>query len=428
MMTTGLWVALVIVIVFFSALGFTKAFLKICAPNEMLIFSGRTRELPDGTIIGYRIIKGGRTFQFPIIETVKRMSLETMPIEIELNGALAKGIIPLNVAGMANIKIAGTQEQGSSNAIERFLGKKREEIARIAKETLEGSLRGVLATLTPEEANTDRLKFAQEVMNQASEDFRKLGLVLDTFKIQSVSDSQRYLEAIGRKKNAEVQRDARIAEAESEAEARKVAAVARNEASVAEAEAEMITVGAQNRLRVTKAELEVTSNQAEAAAKVAGDIAKAEHENTLEKVRIDLNKKKYQADVVVPAAAAKEASELSAKGEAAKILEDGKATADAVKLMREQWDQGNTKELFLIQLFPGIVDKVSKVVAENLHIEKLTVVDSGNGNGIPQLVKGLTGSVVSIIEEIKTATGLDIPDLLSRKTEETSQIRNEISK
>lgn len=427
-MTTGLWVALVVVIVFFSALGFTKAFLKICAPNEMLIFSGRTRELPDGTIIGYRIIKGGRTFQFPIIETVKRMSLETMPIEIELKGALAKGIIPLDVAGMANIKIAGTQEQGSSNAIERFLGKKREEIARIAKETLEGSLRGVLATLTPEEANTDRLKFAQEVMNQASEDFRKLGLVLDTFKIQSVSDSQRYLEAIGRKKNAEVQRDARIAEAESEAEARKVAAVARNEANVAEAEAEMITVGAQNRLRVTKAELEVTSNQAEAAAKVAGDIAKAEHENTLEKVRIDLNKKKCQADVVVPAAAAKEASELSAQGEAAKILEDGKATADAVKLMREQWDQGNTKELFLIQLFPGIVDKVSKVVAENLHIEKLTVVDSGNGNGIPQLVKGLTGSVVSIIEEIKTATGLDIPDLLSRKTEETSQIRNEISK
>ncbi len=427
-MTTGLWVALVVVIAFFIALGFTKAFLKICAPNEMLVFSGRTRELPDGTTIGYRIIKGGRSFQLPIIETVRSMSLETMPIDIELNGALVKGIIPLNVAGMANIKVAGTQEQGSSNAIERFLGKKREEIARIAKETLEGSLRGVLATLTPEEANTDRLKFAQEVMNQASEDFRKLGLVLDTFKIQSVSDSQRYLEAIGRKKNAEVQRDARIAEAESEAEARKVTAAARNEASVAEAEAEMITVEAQNRLRVTNAELEVTSNQAEAAAKVAGDIAKAEHENTLEEVRIGLNKKKYQADVVVPAAAAKEASELSAQGEAAKILEDGKATADAVKLMREQWDQGNTKELFLIQLFPDIVDKVSRVVAENLHIEKLTVVDSGNGNGVPQLVKGLTGSVISIIEEIKTATGLDIPDLLSRKTEETSQIRNELSK
>lgn len=148
----------------------------------------------------------------------------------------------------------------------------------------------------------------------------------------------------------------------------------------------------------------------------------------LEEVRIDLNKKRYQADVVVPAAAAKEASELRAKGEATKIFEDGKATADAVKLMREQWDQGNTKELFLLQLFPEIVDKVSRVVAENLHIEKLTVVDSGNGNGVPQLVKGLTGSVISIIEEIKTATGLDIPDLLSRKDAETSQIPNKLSK
>jgi hypothetical protein len=68
---------------------------------------------------------------------------------------------------------------------------------------------------------------------------------------------------------------------------------------------------------------------------------------------------------------------------------------------------------------------VSRVVTENLSIEKLTVVDSGNGSGIPQLVKGLTGSVVSIIEEIKNATGLDIPDLLQRKTDQTGQIRNE---
>ena len=188
----------------------------------------------------------------------------------------------------------------------------------------------------------------------------------------------------------------------------------------------MITVGAQNKLRVTKAELEVRSNQAEAAAKVWGDIAKAEHENTLEKVRIDLNTKKCQADLVVPAAAAKEASELRAKGEAAKILEDGKATADAVKLMREQWEQGNTKELFSIQLFPAIVDKVSQVVAENLNIEKLAIVDSGVGNGVPRLVKGLAGSVVSIIEEIRTSVGLDIPDLLSRKNEEMSEIRNKV--
>ena len=66
--------------------------------------------------------------------------------------------------------------------------------------------------MTPEEANANRLQFADEVMSQAAKDFRRKGLVLDTFKIQSISDDQRYLEAIGRRRSAEVQRDARIAE------------------------------------------------------------------------------------------------------------------------------------------------------------------------------------------------------------------------
>ncbi len=420
-MTPGHW--LLLIALFFALLAFIKAFLKICPPNEILIFSGRSRKLPDGTRVGYRIIKGGRAFKFPIVETVQGMSLETIPIEIELKGALAKGIIPMSIAAMANIKIAGSQEQGLSNAVERFLGKRSESIARIAQETLEGSLRGVLATLTPEEANTERLEFARQVLSQASEDFRRLGLVLDTFKIQELSDSQHYLEAIGRKKNAEVQKNARIAEAKSEAEARKVAAAAKRDGQVAEAEAEETTAEAQNQLRVKTADLESKSNEAEARSQVAGQIARVQEERSLEEARVELNQKKYHADVVIPAAAAREASQLRAQGEAARILEDGKATADAVGLMREEWENGQARDLFLIQLFPEIIDKVSKVVTENLNIERLTVVDSGNGNGVPQLVKGLTGSVVSIIEEVKNATGLDIPDLLSRENGKKSPIQ-----
>ncbi len=92
--------------------------------------------------------------------------------------------------------------------------------------------------------------------------------------------------------------------------------------------------------------------------------------------------------------------------------------------MREQWEHGNTKELFLIQLLPEITEHVSRVVSENLNIKKLTVVDSGNGNGVPLLMKGLTGSVVSKIEEIKNSTGLDIPDLLKGKGNGTHQIED----
>lgn len=391
---------------------FIKANLVICQPNEVLIISGRRRKLPDGTEIGYRIIKGGRGFKVPIIESVKRLPLTNMPIEIKITKALCKGIIPINVDGRANVKIAGNQKEGLSNAIERFLGKNLNEIALVAKETIEGSLRGVLATVTPEEANSQRLNLAEQVAQQARDDLHKLGLVLDFVKIQNISDDQGYLEAIGRKENAEVVKNARIAEATAEAEARMVAAEQKRKGSVSEATAEMDITEAENKLSVHRANLEAETNRAEQRAKVAGDIARMEEQQRLEEDRVKLNRKKYEAEVVVPAEAEKKASEMKARGEAAKILEDGKATAEAVELMQAQWANGNTRELFLIQMLPELLDKVTRVVADNLHIEKLTVLDSGNGNGLPTHVKNLTGSVVAILEQLKNATGLDLPGLL----------------
>jgi flotillin len=69
----------------------------------------------------------------------------------------------------------------------------------------------------------------------------------------------------------------------------------------------------------------------------------------------------------------------------------------------------------LIQQLPDILDKVTKVVSDNLSIEKVTIVDSGDGRGVPAYVKGVTGSIVAIFEQIKNATGLDIPEILRTK-------------
>ncbi|MFQ5768917.1 MAG: flotillin family protein [bacterium] len=410
------------------AIVFIKANLVICQPNEVLIISGRWRKLPDGTQIGYRAIKGGRGFKIPIIESVKRLPLTTMPIEIKITKALCKGIIPINVDGRANVKIAGSEKDGLSNSIERFLGKNLNEIALVAKETIEGSLRGVLATMTPEEANTQRLELAEQVAEQARNDLHKLGLVLDFVKIQNISDDQGYLEAIGRKKNAEVVKNARIAEATAEAEARMVTAEQKRKGSVAEAESEMIITEAENKLSVHRANLAAEANRAEQRAKVAGDITRIEEEQHLEENRIKLNRKKYEAEVVVPAEAEKKAAELKACGEAAKILEDGKSTAEAIELMRTQWSNGSTRELFLIQMLPELLDKVTKVVADNLHIEKLTILDSGNGNGLPTHVKNITGSVITILEQLKNATGLDLPGLLQNAANQKKKSGSEIPK
>jgi flotillin len=178
----------------------------------------------------------------------------------------------------------------------------------------------------------------------------------------------------------------------------------------------MTIVEAENNLRVKKADLAAEANRVEARATVAGDIERIEQEQKLEEKRVATNKHKYEADVIVPARAEREAKELKAKGEAAKIAEDGKAMAEAVSVLREQWEKEDTRELFLIQQLPDILDKVTKVVSDNLSIDKVTIVDSGDGQGMPAYVRGVTGSIVAIFEQIKNATGLDIPEILRAKT------------
>ena len=308
-------------------------------------------------------------------------------------------------------------EDGLGNAIERFLGKSPTAIATTAREILEGTLRGILATLQPEEANANRIALAQQVAKEAREDMQRLGLVLDTFKIQEIKDDKGYLEAIARKKNAEVQRDARIVEAESNAEASKKEAEGKKVAEIADIEARQSIVQSDMSFRVQQATWKAEANRAEEKAKVAGEISRMEETKTLEQRRVETNKLKYQAEVVIPAEASKEAQQMKAVGDAAFTFEEGKAKADALKLLREQWEHPNSKDLFMIQLLPELVGHVSKVIASNLNVERLTVVDggSGSGGGLSHLVGNLAGSVNSFFEQMKTLTGLDLAKMMEER-------------
>jgi len=149
MLESGLIIGGVIVIGFFTILGIIRANLHLCQPNEALIFSGRKRNLSDGTRVGYRIVQGGRGFRIPLLERVDRIKLNTIPIDLTVSNAYSKGGIPLTVRAIANVKIASNEIE-LANAVERLLGKDLHEVEEIAKETLEGHLRGVLATSTPE--------------------------------------------------------------------------------------------------------------------------------------------------------------------------------------------------------------------------------------------------------------------------------------
>ncbi len=467
---------------------FLSRFLLICHPNEVIILSGRKRTLPDGRVVGYRIIQGGKAFRVPIIEKAARMSLETIPLELSVKNAYSKGGIPLKVDAIANVKIQ-SDEASLGNAVERFLSLPEPELHKIAKDTLEGNLRGVLATLTPEEVNEDRLKFAQNLIVEADNDLAQLGLQLDTLKIQNVSDDAGYLDSIGRRKTAEVLADARKGEAEKAAEAQETEAISRQKAQVAKAKAEQAIrtaeieaelevkrsqasadsfarqaeaeqtalaqeaeaeskrrsdtakavagqkiqnaeidadrevktsraqadqniAMARNDLRIKEAELEKDAVIKEQEATVAGEKAKAQYEQSMEDERIILQQKRLMADVIEPARAKREAMEQEAKGEAAPILEEGQARLKVLDQMISTYKtaDGEGEKIFVLNMLPEIIGELVQAVGK-VNIDKMTVIDGGeNGasSGMSKVVNQLPGAVISLAEQIETATGVNI--------------------
>ena len=430
-MSSAIVAGIALALAVFFVILIVKSLIVICPPNRVAVISGRKRTLSDGRTVGYRILKGGRTLRIPLIERVAWMDLNTIPLEVSVTNAYSRGAIPLNVMGIANVKVS-SGEGLLENAAERFLHVDSTAIGQIAKETLEANLRGVLATLSPEEVNEDRLKFSQQLIDEADDDIKTLGLELDVLKIQNVTDDVNYLESVGRRLTAEVIRDARVAEANRTAESEQAEAAARRTAQVAQIEADKKIVEEQNALRVRTAELEAISRAREEEALVAGETAKAVASQELETERIELEKRRVEADVVVPARADLEARQLQAQAEAATIVEDGKAQVEVFKRLTDQYQAAGSDghDVLVLNMLPDLIDKIVATV-QNVSIDRVAVVDTGAGGGgngdgngdggsrggIPGLMSQLPASLVAMTEQIEAATGVDILASLRRRDE-----------
>lgn len=397
-------------------IGIAKQFLFIGRPNELLVFSGRKRKLANGNEIGYReVIGGGRAWRIPVLEKVEGMQLTTIPIDIHVSNAYSKGGIPLDVHAVANIKVS-SEPQHVGNAIERFLGRDPREIQRVGKETLEGHLRGVLARLTPEQVNEDRLTFAETVKVDVDEDFDMLGLALDTLKIQNVADSANYLESIGRQRISEVIRDAEIAESTAMAEAKQEEAIARQKADVASEQSQAEIISMENSLRQLRAELEAQIQSEEATATAAAQQARAQAEAKLQEVRREVEILRLQADHVLPAEAQKKAEELHAKGSAASIEENGKAMAMVLQMLTDTWLRAgdDAKDIFLIQQLEEVLNTVITRI-KGMEIGEVTLLDSGDGTALPRHIASFPRAVRQVMDELRATTGVDITGILSQQ-------------
>jgi flotillin len=382
----------------------------VCPPNEVLIFSGGTRKLDGERTIGYRVVQGGRGLRIPLLEVVDRMDLTNMAIDLRVEGAYSKGGIPLNVQGVANVKVS-SKTANLANAIERFLGMSREQIMAVARETLEGNLRGVLSTLTPEEVNQDREKFAGELVHEADHDLARLGLELDTLKVQHVSDDKGYLDSLGRRQTAELLKKSRIAEAENNALSQENSAQNLMNQEMSKVDAEIATARAEGQRRIAEAQTRKGALVAESRGQVLALLAKASAEVDVQKARLAQVRFQLIADKVKPAEARKSQMVAQARGSASKIIEDGKATAAAIRALGATWAKAgdSARQIFVAQKLQSLIGTMMKTVGD-MPINKLTVIDRElANNGSNFAVKAAVTA-----EQLKQMMGIDVTQMLPR--------------
>jgi flotillin len=409
----GIAVLLVLMVIY-------RYLLRICRPNEILIFSGRKHTTSDGRSVGYRVVFGGRGVRVPVVETVHRMDVSLISVPIAVQGAYSEGGIPLNVHAIANIKVS-TDRRHVGNAIERFLGKDRLEIARVVKETLEGHLRGVLATLTPEELNEDRLKFARQLEASSGPDLEKLGLELDVLKIQHVSDDRNYLESIGRQRIAEILRSAEVAESDAARLAEQSEAAARARGEIAMSNAKASVQRKANELRQVKAEVDAEARGEEVRAEAAGQQARAEAELALQQIRGELEQLRLTAEVTIPAEVDAQVRELAAAGQAASIAADGEAMAASLAEVASAWHDsgGRAMDMFVLQHLDQIFGEVARA-ATRLKVGEVNLIDGGDGKTLAAYAAAYPATMAALFEQVTKTLGVDIAKVITGTSGGTS--------
>ena len=377
-----------------------RSWYAVCQPNQVLVLYGlrSRRQRGDDRLIGYRLLKGGSSFVFPLVEEVSAMDVGNLIIRLEVRNALTRGGIRISVEAVANVKVA-SREPAIHAAVERLLGKSNEQIKALAQVTLESNLRGVLATLTPEQVNADRDAFALAMLAEAEDDLQRLGLDLDSLQITAITDDARFLDSLGRPQQVELLRQSRVAEAEAralariqEAEQGKVTELVRlrRDEAIARVEAER---------RIRDAVTRETALVAEAEAQIAGERARVEAELPMQAERIAMVANQLQADVVAPAEAECSRDIAIAKGDAASILEEGAARAEGLNALVASWRQAgpDARAVYLTQRLQTLLPLLRSAVPP-LKVKELRLIGEGT-NAAP--------SLPTLLAQVQAATGFD---------------------
>src|SRR5205085_799617 len=214
-------------------------------PHEALIVYG---------FRGTRIIKGHGTVIFPMVESVRGLSLELMSFDVAPQQDMyTKQGVAVTVEAVAQIKVK-SDDESIRTAAEQFLTKTDAEREGLIRLVMEGHLRGIIGQLTVEEIVKQPEMVGERMRSTCADDINKMGLEVVSFTIKEVRDKNEYITNMGKPDVARIKRDADVASAEADRDTAIKRALATREAAVATAQADQERVLAETLSMATQAE------------------------------------------------------------------------------------------------------------------------------------------------------------------------------
>ena len=287
---------------------------KKVPPNAVGIFYGRKYKWidpADGTqkTRGFRIIAGGGAILWPIFEHLQLMSTAAFQPKIEENDIPNRDNVKINVKGVATCKISSAPED-LHNAAMAFLGKSDEDIEMFVRNILIGHLRSIIGKLDIDEVLRQSDTFNRRVIEESTEELKRLGIQVITLVIQEVNDAHGYIDALGQKTVAEAKRDAaiKVAEATRDQEIKVAQASAETQKKTSDAQKEAAVVVANNAVQIAEAErdrdvkraqFKVMADTEMAKANQALGIATADQEKTLKVKQAERDAAEREAQIKV---------------------------------------------------------------------------------------------------------------------------------
>ncbi len=404
-------IGLAIVIAFFALVKALSAFYIRVPPNKAAFFYGArsgkkglkkvitstepgvpsVTMLPPGTVV----VTGGGRIRKPIIEEVQFLDLTEISLpQIRVENMPNTDGVLVTVEAVANIRFKD-DAQSLLAAGSRFLGMGSDQVQSVARETLEANLRGVVGTLTVDQLIKDRDAFRQQVLGEAAEDLSRLGMQIDVFNPQSITDQQGYIEALGKKRTAEVQRDAAIGQAEALSEAKKKSSDAERAAEVVAQQNEKLEAEAQKNTKVAKQTYQAEIARETAVTEQAGPLSTAGERQKVIVAEVKIDEERSRSQIAVE----QQNILREQKSQEAMIVVPAKAKADAQVREAEGYKQAETAR--------ADGDKYATIARADASQHKLSV--EGDGQASAARATGLADA--DVIEKQGLARAISISEL-----------------